>query len=233
MKNKYLLTIYLVIFLGTTLFYVPSENNQNDKIQYINLLSSTESIDFKRYFILQLVCFITFLIINTLIEKNNFNLISLIRNHRKILSKIAVLFLGVLLIIATGKSYEYFILKPRILKAEEISRIENYKKDSTLYANQQENIRRGEILRENRTHIICNEKNAKELLKNWVSFYHKDSKIISKIDIIKVDDCMFKASFRIKGIEYYGLRQGVVCRIILNPEQPNSISVFTEEGFFF
>ncbi len=232
MKNisKVLISVYLLTFLITTVLFVPVENEDNSEALYVNLFTTNQSINLKKYFLIQLLVFVLIYILNTLGEfgkthwNNNFKL------YKNALGKIS-LFIG--LILLCYFSLDYFIIKPNQRRENLKARIEKNKKDSINNVKVEQERDFQELVRSIQTSKVCTEENAKILLKNWVNFYHKDSKIISKIDIFKVDDCRFKVSFRIKAIEYYDMNQGVVCMVTLNPDKPGSGTVYTEEGYFY
>jgi hypothetical protein len=212
---------------------VPSINYLNGNIQYVNLFTSNEPIDIKRYIIIQIVCLLTFILLNKIIGNIDFNLISWFLKFKNRLYKFSLFLLSILFFYLLYEAYDQFIIKPRIVRDNEIARIAKNKRDSLENLKLEEQRREEEAFRNFQISYVCKEENAKRLLIKWVNFYHKDSKIISKIDMYKVDDCTFKASFRITWIESQGYtNQGVVCRLDLNPET-NSLNVFTEKGYFY
>lgn len=233
MKNKYLLTLYLLSLLISSIFYVPSTNQLNDNIQFVNLFTSNEPIDIKRYIIIQIVCLLTFILLNKIIGNIDFNIVSWFLKFKNRLYKFSLFLFSILFFYLLYVAYDHFIIKPRIVRDNEIARIAKNKKDSIENIRLAEEQRQADLSRKLQTTLICNEDNVRLVLKKWVKFYHKDSQIISKIDIMKVDDCTFKASFRIKAIEYYDMNQGVVCRIELNPYKYLSGTIFTEKGYFY
>lgn len=233
MRNKYLLTLYLLSLIISSIFYAPSVNYIDGNIQYVNLLTSNQPIDLKRYFIIQFVCLLTFVISNKIIGSIDFNFVSLFLKFKKSLYKFSLLLLSILFFYLLYVAYDQFVTKPRINRENELARIAKNKKDSLENIKLEKQRMEEEAFRNFQIGYVCNEGNALRLLKKWVSFYHKDSRIISKIDMYKVDDCTYKASFRITWIESQGYtNQGVVCRLDLIPET-NSVNVYTEEGYFY
>ncbi len=231
MKSRYLLVLYLLIFIISSIFYVPSENYINGKIQFINWLTTDESIDLKKYCLFQIVILVTFFLLNKINVKFEFYFQNWFLNNKKYIYKICLI---LICLIATWISYEQFINKPRIAKEKEVARIEKIKRDSTERIRLEKLRQSKEIERFLLTSSNCTEEIAINILKRYIGFYHKDSKIISKIDIFNVDDCSFKASFRISDINYDGyIKQGVVCRVTLDPYKQGSGTVYIEQGYFY
>lgn len=234
MKNKYLLTLYLISLITSSIFYVPSINYLNGNIQFVNLFTSNEPIDFKRYIIIQIVCLLTFILLNKIIGNIDFNIISWFLKFKNRLYRISLFLMSILFCYLLYVAYDQFIIKPQKIRENEIARIARNKKDSLENLKLEEQRQQEESIRKIKISLACTEENAMLSLKKWVKFYHKDSKIISKIDMIEVYDCTFKASFRITETDFPGiLNQSVVCRIELNPEQYLSGRIYVEEGYFY
>lgn len=232
MKNisRVLLSVYFLIFLITTVLFVPVENADSSEVLYVNLFTTNQQINLKKYFLIQILIFVLIIFINKFLEFAKIHWNKNSRYYRNAIWKLSLIF-G--LILLCYFSLDYFIVQPNkrreILKA----RIEKNKKDSLNNLKLEQERKKAEEFRILTTTLECTEENAKILLRKWVNFYHKDSKIISKIDIFKIGDCSFKASFRIKAVEYYDMNQGVVCRVTLDPLKPGSGSVYVEDGYFY
>lgn len=213
------------------MLYVPVENEDSAEALYLNLFTTNQPINLKKYFLIQILIFALVYLLNKLLE---FAKIQWNKNSRIYSNAFGKLSLVSAVILLCYFSLDYFIVKPNKRREILIARIEKNKKDSLNNLKLEQEKKKAEEFRILMTTIECTEENAKILLRKWVNFYHKDSKIISKIDIFKVDDCSFKASFRIMDIESYGYsKQGVVCRITLNPFKPGSGSVYVEDGYFY
>lgn len=211
------------------MLFVPVENEDSAEALYLNLFTTNQPINLKKYFLIQILIFALVYLLNKLLE---FAKIQWNKNSRIYSNAFGKLSLVSAVILLCYFSLDYFIVKPNKRREILIARIEKNKKDSLNNLKLEQEKKKAEEFRILMTTIECTEENAKILLRKWVNFYHKDSKIISKIDIFKVDDCRFKVSFRIRSIEY-GLNQGVVCMVTQDPLKPGSGSVYVEDGYFY
>lgn len=231
MKNisKVFLSIYFALFIITTVLFVPVENEDSAEALYVNLFTTNQPINLKKYFLIQILIFVLVYVLFKLLE---FAKVQWNKNSRMYIKAFGKFSLISGLILLCYFSLDYFVVKPNKRRESLIARIEKNKKDSLNNVKLEQERQKKDQFRILMTSIECTEENAKILLRKWVNFYHKDSKIISKIDIFKVDDCRFKVSFRIRSIEY-GLNQGVVCMVTLDPLKPGSGSVYVEDGYFY